>query len=237
MFKKKDSKPVAPIPKPTPSTSPDAKNTIRETLFGDVSPDEWPKSNMDGFPWSMFVEARDEITQKGNLQGAIRVYKKIIEMPGLESRHYLQAWNFLRKLNVEPIPEVGKKVYGIVIDVVLQNGTEFVAAYADHRARYFNYTGSGIVWDAPDSSLNEQVDTLLKACEVAAGQIPPIAGNIRPTPPKQVDAVQICILTPGGLHHSIGTFDGWAKEPTRGPILAATANLMKSLVAKNLSNK
>src|SRR5689334_12451177 len=168
-FKKKDIKP-APAPTAPAQSSQDAGSTIRQTLFGDQSPDDWPKSNMDGYPWSMFVEARDEITQKGNMQGAIQIYKKITETPGLESRHYLQAWYFLRKLQVEPSPEVVRKVYGVVVDVVLKNGPEFVAAYTDYRARYFNYTGSGIIWEANDTSLNQTIDALLGTCQPVANQ-------------------------------------------------------------------
>jgi len=225
-FKKKDNKPAAAQP------TQEARDPIRETLFGDQSVDDWPKSNMDGYPWSMFVEARDEITQKGNMQGAVQVYKKIAETPDLESRHYLQVWHFLRKLNVEPAPEISTKAYGVVVDVVLKNGPEFVAAYADHHARYFNYTGRGIIWEAPDRSVNEIIDALLGVCQQVANQIQPI--KERPKPPQQVDAVQISILTPGGIRHGMGTFAQLAQNPSANEIINRSAYLMKTLIDKNL---
>jgi len=230
LFKKKDSKPAPATP---PQSSQDARSTIRQTLFGDQSPDDWPKGNMDGYPWSMFVEARDEITQKGNMQGAVQIYKKITETPGLEARHYLQAWYFLRKLKVEPSPEVGRQVYGVVVDVVLKNGPEFVAAYTDHTARYFNYNGSGIIWEANNASLNEIIDALLGICQQVANQLQPI--NVRPNPPQQVDTVQINILTPSGIRHGIGTFDQLSQNASANEIVNGATYLMKNLVDKKLA--
>jgi hypothetical protein len=215
-------------------TPANAKNAIRDTLLGDVPIIEWPKGNVAGSPWSLFIEAREHIAKRQDYQAAAQIYKKITGMPGLESRHYLQAWHFLRRLKVNAPPEVDPKVYGVLVDVHLENGTEFVAAYADHSARYFNYTGGGIIWEAPDSSLNDKVDTFLQACEVVTSQLPPLElEKGRPIPPKNVGAVQINILTPGGIRHGIGTFEGWAKNPTGGPIIAAATDLMKSLVDKN----
>ena len=157
-------------------------------------------------------------------------------MPGLESRHYLQAWFFLHRLQVDPPPDESTRVYGVLVDVCLETGTESVVAYADHHARYMNYRGGGFIWEAPDASLNDPVDRLLRACEIVAAQIPPLEQGI-PNPPVQVDAVQICILTPGGIRHGIGTFDGWAKNQTGAPIVAAATDLMKSLVDKSSTKK
>ena len=215
----------------------DIKNAVRNTLLGDVPIPEWGKETTDGIPWSLFAEAREHVVKKQNYPAAIKLYQKITETPGLESSHYLQAWHFLRKLKVNAPPEIDPKVYGALVDVHLENGTEFVAAYADHSARYFNYTGGGIVWEAPDSSMNDKVDTLLQACEVISRQLPPLTlEQGRPIPPKNVGAVQINILTPGGLRHGIGPFEGFAKDPTGGPIIAAATDLMKSLVEKHKSN-
>ena len=216
-------------------TPADVKNEIRNMLLGDVPIPEWGKDATDGIPWSLFAEAREHVVKKQNHPAAIKVYQKITETPGLESRHYLQAWHFLRKLKVNAPPEMDPKVYGVLVDVHIKNGTEFVAAYADHSARYFNYTGGGIIWEAPDSSLNDKVDTLLQACEVVTKQLPPLTlEQGRPIPPKNVATVQINILTPGGIRHGIGTFETLAKVETAAPIVALATDLMKNLVDKNL---
>ncbi len=222
LFKKKEEK-----PKPNPVQ---AKNSVRDTMLGDLSPAEW-LGNRVGVPWSLFAEAYDEINNKQNFKAAANLYQKIVETPELESRHYLQAWHFLRKLKVNPPPEVARKVYGVLIDVVLDNGNEFVACYEDHHARYFHASGGGVIWEAPDSSLNEKIDTLLKVCEAPAAQLQPL-DNVHPSAPGRKGAVQICILTPSGIHHGIGTFEGWAKDRMGGPIIAAATDLMKALTEK-----
>lgn len=210
----------------------EAKNALRLTMLGHMEPTDWPKGHVDGMPWSLFIEARENAGR--NTERSIEALQMVLATPALETRHYLQAWYFLRKLKVNPSPEESRRVYGVVVDVCLQNGTEYVAAYADHRARYMNYTGSGIVWEAPDTSLDGQIDTLLGACQNVANHIQPL-DNILPNPPKQVNAVQICILTPGGIRHGIGTFEGWAKEPTGAPIVNAASMLMKCLVDKRIA--
>lgn len=212
----------------------DGKNEIRNTLLGDVPIPEWGKNTTHGIPWSLFAQAREHIVKKQNYSEAIKLYQKIIETPGLEARHYLQAWHFLRRLKVNAPPEIDPKVYGVLVDVHIENGTEFVAAYADHSARYFNYTGSGIVWEAPDSSLNEKIDALLQACEVVTRQLPPLTlEQGRPVPPKNIDTVQINILTPGGIRHGIGTFEQISKIETAAPIVALATDLMRSLIDKS----
>jgi len=228
LFKKKEKK-QAPA---------DEQLTIRDTMLGDMAPIDWPQGKSDAEPWSLFVEAREHISTTQNFQAAIDVYKKITEMPGLETRHYLQAWHFLRRLNVTPPPEIEAKVLGVLVDVCLDNGKEFVAAYADHHARYLNYTGGGVIWEAPDASFDEHIDALLNVCQVVANQLPPLPlDKGRPSAPKQVGAVQICILTPGGIRHGLGTFEGWAKNATGGPIIAGATSLMKGLVDKNAQHQ
>jgi hypothetical protein len=221
LFKKKDGK----------KESVDTNNLIRNTMLGDMAPDDWPQGMSNDVPWSLFVEARELIEKKKDFNGAVNIYKKITEMPGLESRHYLQAWHFLRKLNVNPPAELNAKVYGVLVDVHLESGLEFVAAYADHHARYFNYTGGGVIWEAPDSSLNETIDALLGVCQQVANLLQPVNG--RPNPPQQVDVVQINILTPGGIRHGMGTFNQLAENPSANDIVNGATYLMKTLVDKN----
>jgi hypothetical protein len=223
LFKKKEEKPVQQQP---------IKRTLRDMLLGDLTPAEW-LGNREGMPWSLFVEGHDQVMLKGDIKGAIKTYKKIAETPGLESRHYLQAWHFLRKLGTTPPADIARNVYGVVVDVVLESGQETVAAYADHHARYINYTGGGVIWEAPDASLNEKIDTLLRVCEPPARQLKPL--DKHPLAPSALNAVQICILTPSGIHHGLGTFEGWSKDAMGGPILVAATDLMKSLVDKNIS--
>jgi hypothetical protein len=221
LFKKKEKK------QPSPPT------TLRDTLLGDLSPQEWPSDANEVHPWSLFVKARELIAARQESQAA-DIYREIAETPRLESRHYLQAWHFLRKMNIQPPPELANKVYGVVVEVCLATGPELVAGYTDHTARYLHSSGGGVVWEAPDSSLNEPIDRLLEAGAAAAAVIPAM-NQARPNPPKEVNAVQICILTPSGIHHGLGTFERCSREPLANAIVNTATALMQALVGKSKS--
>ena len=211
--------------------------SVRDTLFGNLSPDQWPMKNTGGHPWSMFVEARDQIIVTHNIEQAIKIYRQITETPGLESRHYLQAWHFLRKLKVQPPPEIAQKVYGVIVEVVVQAGAELVVGYADHTARNFHPSGSGTIWEAPNTSLNEKIDLLIQAGEEVAATVPTLKENFRPDAPTKLDVAQICVLTPSGIHHGIGNAELFYKDKMAGRILNATTNLLQSLNELEKTNR
>lgn len=222
-FKKKEEKPVS-----APAQS---KEALRDLLFGNLPAEKWLGNKKD-VPWSLFAQAFEQASVKKDNEAAVKTYKKVVDTPGLETRHYLQAWYFLRKLGVNPLPEIAQNVYGVVVDVFLETGSEVVACYADHHARYINYQGRGVYWDLPNTSLNEKIDALLKASEVPARNK---AFDERLPPPTQVNAVQISILTPGGIPYGMGTFEGWSKDPFGGPIVVAAGALLNGLVEKALA--
>src|SRR5215208_7107252 len=85
--------------------------TIRDTLFGDLPIAEWPReAGLTMEPWVSFLQARKYLDQKDK-DSAISVLQTITEMHGLEPRHYLQAWHFLRQLGVNPPSDKAKMVY------------------------------------------------------------------------------------------------------------------------------
>ncbi|GAB2962493.1 hypothetical protein GCM10027048_33810 [Hymenobacter coalescens] len=87
---------------------------------------------------------------------------------------------------------------GVVVEVGMEQGFDLVAAYADGTARYYNYSGAGVVWERPDDSLAAPVQALLAAGERVVGQIGPWE-QPRPAAPPQGSA-RINMLTPAGLH-------------------------------------
>ena len=216
LFKKKE--------KPRPSI------TVRDTLFGDLPLSDWPRGeDATAEPWASFVRARNSL-DKGDKASAIQVLQNITEMQGLESRHYLQAWHFLRQLGVNPPADKGKIVYGVVVEVGMKNGTDILVAYLDHTARYLNYTGAGVIWERPDSSLDAQMETLLRAGQAVANQIGPWE-QARPAAPVN-EYVRLNMLTPSGLHFGYGTFENLSKEPMGKAIIDPATQLMVSLTKK-----
>ena len=86
-------------------------------------------------------------------------------MPDLDSRMYLEAWQALRSLGVDPPPVRAKDLLGVVVEVGLPGGLDLVAAWPDHCARYWNQGGGGVVWERAEGEVNTKIDELLRAGE------------------------------------------------------------------------
>ncbi len=206
-----------------------AQPTIRDTLFGDMPLADWPSAKSPSAnqePWSSFVRARDVLDKKKKDE-AIQIWRQITEMPDLEPRHYLQAWTFLHEQGIQPPPEKAKTVYGVVVEVAMKNGLDLLAAYPDGSARYYNYSGSGVVWEHPDSSLDPEVNALLNAARQLVTLIGPWE-KPRPSAPTG-DQVRLSILTPSGLHFGHGPFNALAVDPKGKPMIDAATALMLRL--------
>src|SRR5690242_11854722 len=82
---------------------------LRDTLFGDRPIDAWPgvAANAEGFPWDAFALARTHLAN-GDHESAVSAWRTILNQHGLEPRHYLQAWHFLRQIGHQPSPDVAR---------------------------------------------------------------------------------------------------------------------------------
>ena len=192
----------------------------------------WPGASstaQDAEPWLSFVQARSQLGA-GHQEAAKQALRRVLAMPALESRHYLQAWHFLRGLGEQPPAGEAKRLYGVVVEVALESGLDIVAAYADGTARYFNYTGAGVVWERPDDSLERTIGALLDAGREVVEKIGPWE-EARPSAPP-AGQVRINLLAPGGLHFGQGGFDVLASDPMGGPVIAAATRLMQELIAR-----
>ena len=204
---------------------------IRDTLFGDMPMSEWARDDRQNMePWSSFVQARKHL-DKRDRNSAITLWKTITDTPGLESRHYLQAWHFLRQHGVYPAPEKAKLVYGVVVEVALKGGADILAAYTDHTARYLNYSGAGVIWEHSDTSLDAEIEALLRAGQAVANVIGPW-NQARPPAPTG-DNVRLNMLTPSGLHFGYGSFKTLYEEPMGRSIIDPATRLMQSLTVKD----
>ena len=213
-----------------PSTPPAAPRDIRDTLFGDLPIDAWPPSGAPATtddPWGSFIAARNAIAQ-GRPAAAIQAWQRVLALPNLESRHYAQAWTFLRGQGVQPSPEQAKHLLGVIIEVPLDRGLDLLAAYPERSARYYNQAGGGIVWERPNESLDEPIVALLSAGQRILNEVGPWE-NPRPPAPN-LGQVRINMLSPAGLHIGQAAFDIFAKDPLAKPAIDAGVLLMKKLI-------
>ena len=203
----------------------------RESLFGDMPIERWPgEDNRSEFPWNEFVVARNHLFS-GRKNDAITVWQKIVAQPRLESRHYLQAWSFLRQNGVCPPMELEKQVLGVVIEVGMPAGLDLLAAYRDYRARYLNYSGAAVVWEHCDSTLDHLIDDLLRQSELVVSQIGLWKGQRPAAPPK--GCTRLSFLAPSGLYFGQASGSVMAQDPRGKAVFAASTSLLQALLARS----
>ena len=209
------------VPEPSP---------IHDFLFGDVPVLQWPRpesASRNVRPWSLFATAQ-EAFQRDDSATAVTALQDVLATPELDSRHYLQAWHFLRSLGIAPAAQEGKQVLGVVLEVAVHGGLDVVAAYADNSARYINYSGKVIVWEVGTDLPGGPIQALLATAQPVAAAIGPWL-EARRQPPT-AGGVRINILTPSGLHFGEGAFDVLFQDPMGGPVLVGGQELMRALI-------
>jgi len=205
---------------------------MRDTLFGDMPLDRWKAEGTaeQQPPWRQFAQAREHL-KHGEKEPAIARWREVIMEPGLEPRLYLQAWHFLRSQGEMPPPDLAQRVLGVIVEVMLPDGLDIVAAYSDHSARYYNHRNGSVIWERPDASLDGAIDALHSAGARVVAQIGPSNEPQHPPPPP-LGQTLLSFLTPGGLHYGQGGINTFSNDPKGGPVLKAAFELMQALMAK-----
>ena len=211
----------------TTSTDPAAGISNRDTLFGDLPLSFWAGVQANGIPWSLFKTALQQI-DIGEENQAADTLRAIIATTGLESRQYLQAYHFLQALGSMPAGPL--RLFGVIVEVSLEQGHDFLAVYADHSARYYNYSGSAIIWDTQDETISAKIDAILAQGMDIVGKIGPWEGQ-RPAPPKPGHA-RINFLTSHGLHFGEASQSALFSDPMAKGIMLAMLDMMQTLMEK-----
>jgi hypothetical protein len=198
---------------------------VRETFFGDMPLSKWA-SSASGEPWASFAKAADR-QQQADRTGAIEALQSIVQRSGLESRHYLQAWASLREMGVSPAAAEAKHVYGVVVDVPVESGLDTLAGYEDGTARYINFSGAVIIWEARDLRMKDHIEKLLSSGRTLASLIGPWDGARPALAPGQA---RISLLTPSGLHFGQAPLAVLTQDAMAAPLLGAATELMQALV-------
>jgi hypothetical protein len=118
------------------------KPEIRDALFGDLPLSQClPQSLANTEPWISLARAKQSL-ELGDKPGALATLQSVLATPDPESRHYLEAWHSFRDLGVSVPADKAKNVLGVVVEVGMDRGLDLVAAYPDHHARYYNFSGA-----------------------------------------------------------------------------------------------
>jgi len=207
-------------------TSPN--DEIRETLFGDIPIEKWSSGRSSEEPWVSFSNAKKKIDSNEN-QEAMEILKGITKQEAYESRHYIQAFHHLKQMGYKENKPI--QLFGVVVEVGMdRNGYDLLAAYQDFSARYFNFTGTGIIWDHPDASVDKEITTVLELGEEVLKKIGPWE-KPRPAPVKN-GMVRLNLLSSKGLHFGEAPMNLMENDPIGGKLLYAAADLMQVLMTK-----
>jgi hypothetical protein len=209
-----------------------APPSVRDALFADGPLESWPVGeHADREPWATFVTARRYVAA-GDIGSAVFGWQRVVGMPGLEARHYVQAWTFLRQYGVPPAPAEAKRLLGVVVEVDRgAAGLDLLAAYPERTARFYAGTGGGIAWERPDPTLDAPIGALLDAAKAVLDRIGPWTQPRLPPPPP--DHIRLNFLAPSGLHFGQAPFAVFEQDALAGPVVRAATALLQELMAVN----
>jgi hypothetical protein len=130
---------------------------IRQMLFASQSLAEQVKRMRLNGPPNPLQSAADayNLLITGRKSEAIAVLRGVLDAPQLETRAILWVWSALRELGEKPDPQFAFEVLGVILERPSVDGYDTLAAYVDGSARYLNFSGKAIFWDAPDPVIKE----------------------------------------------------------------------------------
>ena len=193
-----------------------------------MSLDAFARLGTGAEPWQLFEKARAFVAN-GNLPEARAILESIALTPGIESRVQIQAWHSLREAGGQPPANVQNDVLGVVVEVGMSEGQDFLAIYADQTAYYYNYSGAAVVWLRPDDSLDQQINSVLGAARAIVPLIGPWTEARRP--PPSAGMARLNILTPVGLHFGEAPLQALDGDRNARPLLRAATAVMAKLTS------
>ncbi len=196
---------------------PTAGDDLVPLLFGEFSLDQVAKLSF--FDHALDAEKHNDKTR------AIAEYRKLAGLP--ESRIQYCAWSALRKLGVDPEPEIARTVLGVVIEYGMPEGTDYLAVYHDNSARYINYSGKILVLEPSDNGINADLKRLLQYSQAVADLIGVWQEPRRPAPAAGV--VRMSFLTPAGLLFGEGPVQAMSSDSCGRKILQQGALVLNRL--------
>ena len=194
-----------------------AIDKIYELLFCDNV--ELFSGSATGYPWTALLSSQPKIDE----------LEKIVEDDELETRPKILAANLLRSLGK---PNEVKHLFGVVVEVGLDEGLDTLAAYEDGTARYINYTGKMIVWETRTVESDGLIVDLFAAARNVVSQIGPWESARLNRP--QAGNARLSFLVSDGLYFGEGPFEVLAQDPIGGPVISAATKLMQFLVSQGV---
>lgn len=148
---------------------------IRQMLFASQSlKEQVARSHLDGTPGPFqSIADASKLVDAGKKEEAIALLRSILDTPKLETRIQLWVWSALRELGQSPEPRFAYEVLGAIIEFPSGGGYDTLAGYVDGSARYLNFSGAAIFWDAEDPTIKAMCQALIDSTIPASSRARP----------------------------------------------------------------
>lgn len=142
----------------------------------------------------------------------------------------------IRFLNLYSAMKIGLKIqrklyFGTVLEIPMHGGYDILAFYSDKSARYYNYSGSSIIYengnDAIENAVNKANEISIKVCNV----IGPWDGKRLDRPTGSI--ARFTYLMSDGLYFGNGPLPEISKDPMGSAIMISGAELMHVMIEQS----
>ena len=177
------------------------------------------KGTGDEYPWDVVFADPPSIED----------LETLVDDDEVETRPRILGANLLRSLGQV---DDRKQLFGVIVEVGLEDGLDTLAAYEDGTARYINYTSSMIVWDARTKESDELIADLFALGRNLVAQIGPWE-DPRLNRPNNGN-VRLSFLVSDGLYFGEAPFNVLAQDAMGGPVISAATKLMQYLITQRV---
>jgi hypothetical protein len=153
--------------------------------------------------------------------------QKITRNDTVETRLKILAHN---RLATKGTKVENKELLGVIVEVGMDEGLDVLATYKDGTARYINYTGSIVVWEAPDAISTQIKNDLFANSFEIVKRINRSEQPRRSHPEKGM--ARITFLVTDGMYFGEGPVEVLFNDPLAKPAVSNATELMAYLTGK-----
>jgi hypothetical protein len=146
-----------------------------------------------------------------------------------ESRVRMLACNRLRAAGRPVAP---KQLFGVIVEVPLQQGLDTLAAYADGRVRYLNQSGKVAIFEGGPPNVENLARELVAVSRKLVDAIGP--WDKQRLPPPRTGNARLSFLVSDGLYFGEASFQTLQRDAMGGPVLAKAGQLLQASVEAGL---
>lgn len=142
-----------------------------------------------------------------------------------EGRIRAIAFNRLRAMGEET---PAKQLFGVIVEVPLEEGLDVLAAFSGGGVRYLNHSGKILVVEGDGNAVSGLANDLISVSLPVVEKIGP--WEEKRLPPPRVGNIRITFLVSDGLYFGEGPAQGLQNDDMAGPVLAKATQLLQKAV-------